>query len=88
MRTFPATCAGAIRSSQIAAERAREKVKGLVVVASNGSAFFVSQRKPQSVKDSDGPATMATAVTLRGLAQIVEQSDYGNAVGRVTASVR
>ena len=69
-------------------ERAREKVKGLVVVASYGSTFLVSQCEAQSVKDSHGPATVTTAVTLRGLAQIVEQSDYGNAVGRVTSGVR
>lgn len=87
MRPFPTSGTGAIRGSQMTAERASEKIKGLVVVTSDCSAFLGSQRKAQTVEDSDRPAAVATTVTPSGLAQIVEQSDNGNAVGRVTTGV-
>ena len=53
-------------------EGACEKVKGLVVMASDGGALLVCQRESQTVKD----------------AQIVDQAHYGNAVSGVTACVR
>ena len=88
MSTLPATCTGAVRSSQMTTEGACEKVKGLVVMASDGGALLVCQRESQTVKDIHGPAAMTTAVAPGGLAQIVEQAHDGNAISGVTACVR
>ncbi len=88
MSVFPTGRAGAVRGRQMTTERAREQVEGPVVVTADRRALLVSQCETQPVEDLDGPAAMATAVSLRGLAQIVEQSDDGNAVGRVTFSMR
>ena len=54
------------------AERAREKVKGLVMVTSDGSTLLVRQCEAKTVKDIHGPSTVTTAVTPCGLTQIVE----------------
>ena len=69
-------------------EGACEKVKRLVVMASDGGALLVRQRESQTVKDIHGPAAVTTAVAPGGLAQIVEQAHDGNAVSGVTACVR
>ena len=53
-------------------EGACEKVKRLVVMASDGGALLVRQRESQTVKDIHGPSTVTTAVTPCGLTQIVE----------------
>ena len=88
MSTLPATCTGAVRCRQMTTEGACEKVKGLVVMASDGGALLVRKRESQTVKDIHGPAAVTTAVAPRGLAQIVEQAHYGNAVSGVTACMR
>ena len=51
MSTFPAPGTGAVRRSQMTAKGAREKVKGLVVMTSDGSALLVRQCESQTVKD-------------------------------------
>ena len=86
--TFPATGTGAVRRSQMTAEGAREKVKGLVVMASYSGALLVRKRESQTVKDIHGSASVAAAIAPRGLAEIVEQAHDCNAVGSVTACVR
>ena len=45
MSTLPATCTGAVRRRQMTTEGACEKVKGLVVMASDGGALLVCQRE-------------------------------------------
>ena len=88
MSTLPATCTGAVRRSQMTTKGACEKVKGLVVMASDGGALLVCQRESQAVKDIHGPASVTTAIAPGGLAQIVEQAHNGNAVSGVTSCVR
>lgn len=88
MSTLPATCTGAVRRSQITTKGACEKVKGLVVMASDGGALLVCQRESQTVKDIHGPAAVSTAIAPGSLAQIVEQAHNGNAVSGVTSCVR
>lgn len=88
MSTLPAPGTGAVRRSQMTTEGACEKVKGLVVMASDGGALLVRQRESQTVKDSHGPAAVTTAVATCGLAQVVEQAHDGNAIGGVTACAR
>ncbi len=88
MSTLPAPRTGAVRSSQMTTEGACEKVKGPVVMASDCGALLVRKRESQTVKDIHGPAAVTTAVTPSGLAEIVEQAHYSNAVGGVTACVR
>lgn len=68
-------------------EGACEKVKGLVVMASNGGALLVRQRESKTVKDIHRPASVTTAVAPRSLAQVVEQAHDGYAIGGVTACV-
>ena len=85
MSTLPATCTGAVRRSQMTTKGACEKVKGLVVMASDGGSLLVCQRESQTVKDIHGPAAVTTAIAPGGLAQIVEQTHDGNAVSGVTA---
>lgn len=86
--TLPATCTGAVRCRQMTTEGACEKVKELVVMASDGGALLVRQRESQTVKDIHGPAAVTTAIAPDGLAQIVEQAHDGNAVNGVTSCVR
>ena len=88
MSTLPAPSTEAVRRSQMTSEGTRQKVKGLVVMASNGGAFFIRQHESQTVKDIHGPAAVTTAIAPNGLAEIVEQAHYGNAVSSVTACVR
>ena len=85
MSTLPATCTGAVRCRQMTTEGACEKVKGLVVMASDGGALLVRKRESQTVKDIHGPAAVTTAIAPDGLAQIVEQAHDGNAVSGVIA---
>lgn len=88
MSTLPTTCTGAVRRSQMTTEGACEKVKGLVVMASDGGALLIRQRKSKTVKDIHGPPAVASAVAPCGLAQVVEQAHDGDAIGGVTACVR
>ena len=87
MSTFPVSGTGAVRRSQMTAKGASEKVKGPVVMASDGGAFLVRQCKSQTVKDIHGPASVTTTVASRGLAQVVEQADDGYVICGVTACV-
>lgn len=87
MSTLPATCTGAVRRSQMTTEGACEKVKRLVVMASDGGALLVRQRESQTVKDIHGPAAVTTAVAPCGLTKVVEQAHNGYAIGGVTTCV-
>ncbi len=87
MSTLPATCTGAVRRSQMTTEGACEKVKGLVVMASDGGALLVRQRESQTVKDIHGSAAVTTAVAPCGLTKVVEQAHNGYAIGGVTTCV-
>ncbi len=51
MSTLPAPGTGAVRCSKMTTEGACEKVKGLVVMTSDGSALLVRQCESQTVKD-------------------------------------
>lgn len=88
MSTLPATCTGAVRRSQMTTKGACDKVKGLVVMASDGGELLVRKRESQTVKDIHGPAAVTTAIAPDGLAQIVEQAHDGNAVSGVIACMR
>jgi hypothetical protein len=87
MSTFPAPGTGAVRRSQMTTEGACEKVKRLVVMASDGGALLVRQRESQTVKDIHGPAAVTTAVAPCGLTKVVEQAHNGYAIGGVTTCV-
>ena len=87
MSTFPAPGTGAVRRSQMTAEGAREKVKGPVVMPSDGGALLVRQRESKTVKDIHRPASVTTAVASRCLAEVVEQAHDGYAICGVTACV-
>ena len=87
MGTLPAARAEAVAEGEDAAERARHKGDGLVVVTADGDAFSVRERETALVENVDGTRPVAATVAATRLAEIVEKRRDKNAFPIETARV-